>query len=125
MTVTGTTRLDRLIIIVLLIFSLGTWLLLDVLFRPGRTAVLIFDGHPVKEFVLSDDFHGRIDLGRGWISVQVENGRIRLDDSSCPHGICVKEGWIYRAGDYIVCVPNRTVLRIEGVKRNEVDAVTR
>ena len=117
--------MDRILITVLLILSLGTWLFMIFYSHPGGSAVLTFNGEEIRKFSLSSDHSVRVDLPGGWVSVEVRDGMARLHDSSCPYKICVKEGWIHRTGYSIVCAPNKAVLRIAGVKENGVDAVTR
>jgi hypothetical protein len=46
----------------------------------------------------------------------VEDFRVRMVDSACPDKLCVHTGWIGSSGDSIVCLPNRVVLRLEGMK---------
>jgi len=46
--------------------------------------------------------------------VSVAGGRVRVMSSDCPHQCCVHTGWKSRAGDIIVCVPNRVVVTIVG-----------
>lgn len=54
--------------------------------------------------------------------VLVERGRIRFRDANCPDLICVKTGWLTKKGDMAVCLPNRTIVIIEG-ENEKVDGV--
>jgi hypothetical protein len=85
--------------------------------------VVEVDGQVVHRLDLSVDDQRIVTGSLGETVVQVRDGRIRVADSVCPHNICVRSGWTNRAGDLIVCVPNRVVVRVEG--DGEVDAVTR
>jgi hypothetical protein len=53
--------------------------------------------------------------------VVIKDGRVRILDSPCPLKICENKGWISKKGDFIICVPNRVIIKIEGEK---YDAVT-
>ncbi|UCG38465.1 MAG: NusG domain II-containing protein [bacterium] len=53
----------------------------------------------------------------------VESGSARLQNAPCPLKICERMGPIRRAGEVIVCLPNRIVVKVPG--REVVDAVTR
>lgn len=44
-------------------------------------------------------------------------------ESDCPEKRCVRQGRIGRAGQLVVCVPNRVVVRLVG--RGELDGITR
>lgn len=61
-----------------------------------------------------------IDLGTNVICI--ESGGVYMKSASCPDRLCVKRGKIKRAGQSIVCLPNRITVEIEG-KKSEVDAV--
>ena len=54
--------------------------------------------------------------------VLVEKGHIRFHQANCPDLVCVKTGWLDKKGDLAVCLPNRTIIIIEG-DNNEVDGV--
>lgn len=69
-----------------------------------------------------------IPLQRGKAQLEVKQGAIRLlpmPDSVCPRKICSHTGWIRRAGETIICVPNRLVVRLTGQGSTQVDAVTK
>ena len=38
----------------------------------------------------------------------------RVISAPCAHKICMRQGWLQRAGDVAACVPNGLVLRIAG-----------
>ncbi|MGE5580702.1 MAG: NusG domain II-containing protein [Bacillota bacterium] len=68
-----------------------------------------------------------VDIPRGVATISYGEGRVRvepLDDHTCPNGICWKTGWVSRAGQSIVCVPNRMTVTLEG-STSEVDSVVR
>lgn len=64
----------------------------------------------------------RVTLPRVGMTIEVGQGRARVVKSDCPEQICVKTGWISRAGQTIVCVPNRTVFRLTG--KEGLDAIS-
>lgn len=59
----------------------------------------------------------------GEFLLRIEDGRLRALESACPAQICVHREWISRAGDSIICVPNRIVARIVAEDEEAVDAV--
>ena len=61
---------------------------------------------------------------KGEMKVEVRDGRVRVSEADCPNRICVRTGWRSREGEVIVCVPNRTVVRILGKENNEVGGIT-
>jgi len=55
--------------------------------------------------------------------ILVEKGRIRFENADCPDLVCVKTGWLSEKGDLAVCLPNQTIIKIEG-ETEEVDGIT-
>lgn len=46
--------------------------------------------------------------------VEVEGARAHVVSSPCPDKICIRMGWLERAGDYSACLPNRVLLEVGG-----------
>ena len=56
--------------------------------------------------------------------VELEYGRVRILESNCPSGACVRQGWISGGLIPIVCLPHRLVITLEGDDTNaDIDAV--
>ncbi|MDP3058723.1 MAG: NusG domain II-containing protein [bacterium] len=45
--------------------------------------------------------------------VEIDGARVRMVESACPDKLCVKVGYISRAGEVIVCLPNRVLIIIK------------
>jgi hypothetical protein len=60
----------------------------------------------------------------GMTSIEVRDGRIRVLSSPCSLKLCVKAGWIDRAGEMIVCLPNEVVIRLPGDLPGGIDALS-
>lgn len=114
------------LLVVAAAISLGAWLLSRT--EPGGAAVAVVyrDGQVVRTidlaavdgaqtFAVDGDFHNEI---------TVEPGRIRISESDCPGGDCVRSGWISAAGRSLVCLPNRVEIRVQGGD-GDVDGVAR
>lgn len=91
-----------------------------------KQAVITIGGKVVKKLSLlpsggRDSFiiQGRV----GAATVEVDGGRIRIQDAPCPGQVCVKQQWIQRPGQAVACVPGEILIRIEGAA--PLDAVTR
>ena len=54
--------------------------------------------------------------------VEIKDGEVSVTGASCKNQVCVRHGAISRAGESIVCLPNRLVVTIEGGEG--YDAVT-
>lgn len=81
----------------------------------GSTALITVDGDKVAELPLSKDTAMGIDGYGGFsLHVIVENGRVRVEDSTCPDLICQNHSPISQGGEEIVCLPGRVVVEITG-----------
>ena len=93
----------------------------------GRlTARVVLDGEEVAQYQLDQIAEPvRLELDAPYpLVVEVEPGRIRVAESTCPGGDCVHTGWVSRAGGRIICLPNRLVITVTGERSQEFDAVT-
>jgi thiamine biosynthesis lipoprotein len=60
------------------------------------------------------DERAAIGGAKGGFTVEVRDGRVAIVQAECPNQVCVRTGWRSDAGDAIVCVPNRAMVRITG-----------
>ena len=101
------------------------------IFRPSAgnilTATVVLDGETVAQFRL-DQLTEPVTFnvpGAEWpITLEAEQGRIRVLHSDCPSQDCVHTGWVDRDRGQIVCLPNRMVVSVSGTQAADVDAVT-
>lgn len=62
--------------------------------------------------------------GLGEMTVEVAAAGVRIAASTCPNQFCVRQGYISRAGQILVCVPNHVVILLVGQRQNDLDAIT-
>ncbi len=108
----------------LLIGLLICWSLSALLPRrgPGDWALIEADGKPLGRFPLKGEEDISAQGPLGITHIRIAGGRVWVVDSPCPHKLCVKMGKKVRAGEVIVCVPNRVIVRVEG--RRDFDSIT-
>lgn len=55
------------------------------------------------------------------------NGGISIEDADCPDKICLKQGFINKPGQSIICLPHKLVIEIIGdtkeEKSSEIDGI--
>ena len=97
-----------LLIFAAMILLCGSFLLF---FRPpaAETARILSDGTLVAVIDLTEDAEYHIPYGDDWNIVQVRNGKIQVESSSCANQDCVRRG-AADGGAPIVCLPNRLVI---------------
>lgn len=99
-------------VVPLIIFVIIAFFLLErYLPRETGDAVRVsVDGETVAEYPLSEA--GVYTLNGGTNTLRIENGKAKMEEAECPDGICIKQGWVYRSGECITCLPNRVVVEV-------------
>ncbi len=99
---------------VVLSFLIG--LLPSFFYAQGNTFT-VSDNGKVSEYVLSENREIILEHCK----VIVEDGTVRVEDSDCKDKVCENFGRISKAGESIICIPNRLSVKISG--GGEVDSV--
>ena len=57
--------------------------------------------------------------------VAIENGKAYMKEASCPDHLCMKQGKISKAGQTIVCLPNKVIVTVkdDDASGDEIDAM--
>ncbi len=114
------------LILLLAVLLIGAVLALRALSSPTGACVHVrVDGTVVAAYSLSDARSEVIaGVNDGSNLLIIENGAAYVSQASCPDGLCIHTGRISKAGQSIVCLPNRVVIEIVSDGAGEVDAVT-
>ena len=91
------------------------------------SARVVLDGETIAQYnltTLTEPITLEVDDASYPLTIQAEPGRICILESSCPGQDCVHTGWASRAGQQIICLPNRLVISLEGGTSEGIDAVT-
>ena len=84
----------------------------------GTVAVVKQDGVVLAEIDLTSLSQTRTIPVEGknglWNRVVAQQGRICVEEASCPDQVCVHQGWISDSSVPIVCLPNKLVVEIVG-----------
>lgn len=92
---------------------------LDRFGSSANTVNVYKDGELIHTFTLADEPQ-TVDLGTNVLLVEKDG--VSMTHANCPDKLCIKQGKIKNSSRSIVCLPNRIVVEIAGVK-GEVDAV--
>ena len=116
---------DLLAVILVIALAVGLSVFLVLRVRGlSHTHVEIYqNGTLVRELSLDTD--QTFDLSGDYVNtVTVEDGKIAITSSTCPGSDCVHSGWAHRAGQAIICLPNRVEVRLTGTTGSgDVDAI--
>lgn len=111
-------KADLLLLAAALVF--GAVLAAVLLLRsPGGTVQVRVAGAVTAGYPLDVDASYTITGANGGTNLLViEDGAARIEEASCPDGVCVHTGRIRRNGQSIVCLPNQVVVEIVSETEN-------
>lgn len=119
----GRWRRDLLLIVLCLAAAGGLALAL----RPGEAGgavVVLRDGEEIGRYALSEDRTVPIGEGENYNLLTIRDGAAAVTEANCGDHTCVRTGWVRRAGERIVCLPHRLVIRVAEGSPPDLDAVT-
>lgn len=118
-------KADLLLLAAALVF--GAVLAAVLLLRsPGGTVQVRVAGAVTAGYPLDRDASYTITGANGGTNLLViEDGTARVEEASCPDGVCVHTGRIRRNGQSIVCLPNQVVVEIvSGTENSSIVDIT-
>ena len=112
----------RLIAVFVLVIAVAALCLF--LFRTeGNTVTILLDGEVFGEYPLDVDRTVEVRVGDAFNVVVIENGEVRVDEASCPDGICAAHRPVHYNGQSIICLPNDVVVEIRTNGQNQPDII--
>ncbi|MBQ6420608.1 MAG: NusG domain II-containing protein [Clostridia bacterium] len=90
----------------------------------GDAAVVEIDGVETAAYPLTEERCETIETPYGKNILVIKDGSASVQDADCPDRVCAKHRAISMAGEQIVCLPHRLVVRIVGAEApSGVDAL--
>jgi hypothetical protein len=115
---------DYLVIVGVLVGALVTIpLLRETAQASGRWAIVRLDGQIVHQLSLAKDQEVTVVGPAGETVIQVQGGRVRVLRSPGVQEICMRQGWIHKPGEALICLPNHVTIEIPG--DSGIDAISR
>lgn len=90
----------------------------------GSVVVVELKGAAVYKGNLDEDRKVTVRGEHGDVRIQIRGGMVAVVGADCPNKVCVRTGWRSSAGESIICVPNRVVIRVTGEENPGVRGVT-
>lgn len=103
-----------LIVCILLVAAVGI-VYLNFFRSPGNMVSVSIDGENYGVYSLAQDITEDIYSGennQNHNRFVISDGKAYMETATCPDGICVAHKPIFRAGESIVCLPNRVVITV-------------
>lgn len=122
------TRWDKILIGSIMVFSI-----IGIFFVKGITVnsknlylVIEVDGKPYKKISLDETFPKQvieIKTAQGHNKVEIEGLRVRIVEADCQDQLCVKMGWLNKANQTSICLPNRVSIKLVA-NTSEIDIIS-
>ena len=105
--------------LVILLGALFTAWLVATLWQGGTAQKVIIraGGQLFAETSLDKTQHIVVPGPLGTSVVEIASGRVRVSADPSPRQLCVKQGWLARAGDAALCLPNQISVELVGATR--------
>lgn len=119
-------RRHDIILGLLLLIIAATLFAVDVTGVSGssrnKTVIVSIDGKKEAEYPLKEDGVYLLEGSHlGTNKLVIKDEKAYIEEASCPDKQCMKQGKISKAGEMLVCLPNRVVIKI--VDANEEEPV--
>lgn len=84
-------------------------------FKPAGGGQAVVTGPNIKTQYLPLDTDGVYTIDAALpVTLRVQNGRIRFENSVCPDHLCEGFGWIFKEGQQAVCMPAGVAVTVSG-----------
>jgi hypothetical protein len=119
-------KLDKIIILGIVILSLGMFLsykLINSKKYDNLYAEIYIDNVLNRKIEMVDGHNEQFTISNAYGKnvIDVQGKKIRISDADCPDKICVKDGFISKSGQMIVCLPHKLIIEIKGTNKVNVD----
>lgn len=119
-----------ILILAITLLALISYFGIKLIYKDNENKVIVItvDGKEYEKIFMKDiieERHIHIDLSKGkFIDININKDGVYVNDVVCPDRLCVKTGTINKAGQSIVCLPNKVQIYIEGSGKTDVDSVS-
>lgn len=116
-------KLDIIVVIALVLVAGISWIIINSFCGKGGNYVqVLVDGEVRETYPLDKDGKYRIETDDDINIIEIKDGQVFMKEASCPDKLCIKQGKINKNGQSVICLPNKTVVKVISDKNDEVDA---
>lgn len=124
------TKGDKILIILIIIVSLTSlgYIKNNAMGYSDKYVSIQVNGEEIKRVIFDKSTIGKtipIETEYGYNLIEIGDKRVRVIEADCPDKLDVKQGYISQPNQLIVCLPNRLVIEIKGLKQtNTIDYIS-
>lgn len=117
-------RNDIILVLAIVLLAIAGFLAVHFTGSQGDRVVVLINGAETASYPLSEDLETVIQTGENTNTLVINEGKASVRDASCPDKICVNHRAISKAGETIVCLPHKVVVKVvSSSDQNDVDIV--
>ncbi|WP_139905267.1 NusG domain II-containing protein [Clostridium thermarum] len=119
-------KYDYIIFAVLAFITIFS-ILVPFLFRKEYDQDLVvieIDGKEYKSFPLDKNATIPIKIAGNYNLIEIIDGKVHVAEANCHDELCVKDGYISKPGQMLICLPHKVVVQISGTDIPEIDEST-
>ncbi len=109
-----------LVVVLLAIVSLG-FIKKQSLSNENKYVSIQVNGEEVKKIIFDKNIIGKtfpINSKYGYNLIEIGDEKVRVIEADCPDKVDVKQGYISKLGETIVCLPNKMIVEIKGMDKD-------
>lgn len=115
---------DIILLGIILIVALITIIIVNITKKEGTFVVVLYDQNEVAKYSINDDIEIKLTYEENkYNTLVIKDKKVYILDASCKDHICVRHNKISMIGETIVCLPNKTVIKIIG-DGEQIDVTT-
>jgi hypothetical protein len=118
------TLADKILFAVLVCLTAASFGVKNIFASEGSIVIIELAGNAVYKGDLLENRKVTVTGKFGDVRIQIRDGKVGVVSAECPNKVCVRTGWRSLAGESIICVPNRVLVKILGERSNVVRGVT-
>ena len=113
------TKGDRILNVCIMLVAIG--LIVPIFFMAPDSTVAVVQVRNEEQLRISllKDGKYAVDGTLGKVHIEVKDGAVRVEQENSPHHYCSRQGFVDSPNTPIVCLPNETVITIEGEQAGE------
>ncbi len=107
--------------VVFVVFTTAAFIINSI--QPENSiAVVTVNGKTTEQIDLTQDKEFEIKTEHGKNTVLVKDGKVYMQEATCPDKLCVRHGKLQNKYDAIVCLPNKVIIEYKNTA--DIDAVS-
>lgn len=119
-------RNDLILILVSLIVAVFLLFVMNITKIEGGYATVVINGIETQSYPLSENIRVSLsnDETNGYNVLVIEDGYASIIEANCPDKLCVRQRKIKYNGQTLVCLPNKTTVKIVSNTNSDTDFIS-